>query len=464
VARSSPLGIVLRPYQVAAARAIVASVRERRALTLSVMMARQAGKNELSAQVELYLLARHLHRPEVLIKCAPTFDPQARISLRRLWERLEEAGLRELAALEEGRAVRLGRARQLFLSAEPGAHVVGHTATLLLEVDEAQEVGREKFQRDFLPMAAAHGATIVFYGTPWDGTTMLEEMREHHLELERRDGVRRHFQFDWTAVAEHSPAYARFVEGERQRLGEEHPLFLTQYTLRSIGGGGRLLSPGQLAQLRGGHPRQAAPRPGEVYVAGLDVGGQDLPGTTGQHDATVLTIARVHWPPPDAFVQEPRLEVVEHRAWTGEPHEALHAQLVDLLRHLWRVRRLAVDASGLGETLARLLARSLGEETVAALRFTAETKSRLGYGLLAAINGGRLKLYAPDGSAEAAALWRELELARAAYRPNRTMSFYVEAGQGHDDYLVSLALTVEAARGLQGPRTARGRLSEVRAW
>jgi hypothetical protein len=199
-------------------------------------------------------------------------------------------------------------------------------------------------------------------------------------------------------------------------------------------------------------------------VAGLDVGGQDLPGTTGQHDATVLTIARVHWPPPDAFVQEPRLEVVEHRAWTGEPHEALHAQLVDLLRHLWRVRRLAVDASGLGETLARLLARSLGEETVAALRFTAETKSRLGYGLLAAINGGRLKLYAPDGSAEAAALWRELELARAAYRPNRTMSFYVEAGQGHDDYLVSLALTVEAARGLQGPRTARGRLSEVRAW
>lgn len=49
MARSSPLGIVLRPYQVAVARAIVASVRERRALTLSVMMARQAGKNELSA-------------------------------------------------------------------------------------------------------------------------------------------------------------------------------------------------------------------------------------------------------------------------------------------------------------------------------------------------------------------------------------------------------------------------------
>ena len=46
------------------------------------------------------------------------------------------------------------------------------------------------------------------------------------------------------------------------------------------------------------------------------------------------------------------------------------------------MRRVAVDATGLGETLARLLMRTLGDEVVRPVRFTAEAKSRLGYGLL----------------------------------------------------------------------------------
>jgi hypothetical protein len=171
----------------------------------------------------------------------------------------------------------------------------------------------------------------------------------------------------------------------------------------------------------------------------------------------VLTIARVVMPASDALVQEPRLEVVEHYAWTGEPHDRLYERLVDLLREVWRVRRVAVDATGLGETLAAWLARALGRDAVTPLRFTAESKSRLGYNLLAAINGGRLKVYAGDGSAEHRAFWREMQQARVAYRANRTMNFYVDPSEGHDDYLMSLALTVEAAAGAR-PRTARGRL------
>ena len=171
----------------------------------------------------------------------------------------------------------------------------------------------------------------------------------------------------------------------------------------------------------------------------------------------MLTIARVVLPPSDALVQEPRLEVVEHFAWVGEPHDRLYERLVDLLREVWRVRRVAVDATGLGETLAAWLARALGRDTVAPVRFSAESKSRLGYNLLAAVNGGRLKVYAGDGSAEYRTLWQEVERARVSYRANRTMNFYVDPSEGHDDYLMSLALTVEAATGAR-PRTARGRL------
>jgi hypothetical protein len=451
----------LRPYQIEAGHAILDSVAHSRGLSFSVEIARQGGKNELSAQIEAVLLAANASRDADSIKCAPTFDPQGRISMRRLWTRLVEAGLARLAAREAGHIIRLGRARQVYRSAEPSANVVGHTAQLLLEVDEAQDVAEEKFDREFRPMAATSNATTVFYGTAWDDSTLLERAKQRHLELERRDGVRRHFEYDWEAVARYNPAYARFVESERQRLGEQHPLFLTQYCLKPISGGGRLFGPGQLAQLDGRHGRQRAPRNGETYVAGLDLAGGETDGLSGrERDSTVLTIARAVYPGKGAVVQDPRLEVVEHYVWTGEPHDALIQRLVDLLREVWRVRRLAVDATGLGETIARLLTAALGPEAVRPLRFTQESKSRLGYGLLAAVNGGRLKLYAGDGSQEHRHCRHELERARAFYRANRTMNFFVDESDGHDDYLISLALLVEAAADA-APRMARGRLREA---
>jgi hypothetical protein len=456
----------LRPYQLEAGRAVLESVFGGRGLTISIMMARQGGKNELSAQLEVLLLTAHMLIDADAVKCAPTFDPQARLSMRRLWTRLQQAGLGPWCRRDGTGVIRLGRARQVFLSAEPGSNVVGHTARILLEVDESQDVDREKFDREFRPMAAVANATTVHYGTAWEETSLLEQVKQSNLELERRDGLRRHFEYDWQVVARHNPAYGRFVESERQRLGEDHPLFLTQYCLRTLAGGGRLLSTQQRAQLQGHHPRLSRPEPGETYVAGLDLAGQsgveeaDAPSsqrTAGGRDASVLTIARVVMPASEALVQEPRLDVVEHYAWTGEPHDRLYERLVDLLREVWRVRRVAVDATGLGETLAAWLARALGRDVVTPVRFTAESKSRLGYNLLAAVNGGRLKVYAGDGSAEHRVFWREMEQARVAYRANRTMNFYVDPSEGHDDYLMSLALTVEAAAGAR-PRTARGRL------
>jgi hypothetical protein len=446
----------LRPYQVEAGRAILQSVLGREGLSFSVEIARQGGKNELSAQLEALLLTVHAGADADAVKCAPTFEPQGRISVRRLWSRLLEAGLAPVASLEAGHVVRVGRARLLVLSAEREANVVGHSAQLLLEVDEAQDVDEEKFDREFRPMASTGNATTVFYGTAWDERTLLERAKQRHLELERTDGVRRHFEYAWEEVARYNPAYERYVEAERERLGEQHPLFLTQYCLKPIAGRGRLFSPGQLAQLQGRHARQQAPRPGETYVAGLDLAGGAGETPSADQDATVLTIVRASYP-ADGLVQEPRLEVIEHYAWQGEPHDSLLRRLADLLREVWQVRRLAVDATGLGETIARLLTAAIGSHVVRALRFTQETKSRLGYGLLAAANGGRLKLYAGDGSPEHRQCWRELERARAVYRANRTMSFFVEPAEGHDDYLISLALAVEAGSDA-APRVARGKV------
>lgn len=459
----------LRPYQVEAGRAILASVLERRGLTFSVMMARQGGKNELSAQLEVLLLALFAAHGGNGVKTAPTLQPQLLMSIRRLKERLADAGLGAHWQEERGAAVRLGRAHWLFLSGEPRSNVMGATAHLLLEVDEAQDMDIEKYEREFRPMGAATGVTTVLYGTAWDDRGLLEQARALHQELERRDGVRRHFEYDWEVIAAYNPAYRRYVEGERERLGEHHPLFQTQYCLRAVAGGGRFLSPTQLALLRGEHPRQRQPS-GGLVVAGLDVaGGMELGEVVGdgrtqpsigqrsrEQDATVLTLAEVEWEGTTPTQPWPQVRVVDHLVWRGVPHAALLPQLVGLLKGSWRCQRVAVDATGVGEGLSSLLRQALGSRVVVPFRLSAPAKSQLGFDLLAAVNAGRVKLYRDDGSEESRACWWELEHARCLLRPNRTLAFSVDPVEGHDDYLMSLALVVAAAQ-QSVPRQAIGR-------
>ena len=461
----------LRPYQVEIGRAVLDSVRRRLGRTFTVEIARQGGKNELSAQLEVLLLTMRMLAGGAGVKCAPTFVPQCLISMERLKARLNDAGFTGRWRTEQGHIIRLGKARLSFLSADASASVVGATADLLLEVDEAQDVDQDKYQKEFRPMGASANVTTVLYGTPWDAGTLLEAEKQRNLELERKDGIRRHFQFDWRAVARTNADYAAYVEGERFRFGEEHPLFRTQYLLETLSGGGGFLSAQQLAWLQGEHARRHRPDGPAVYVAGIDVAGpaEEQPEATWddaavrvrepRRDATVVTIARLDYSQVSEFRPYPQVQVVEHIWWTGRDHASLVGELAGLLRDTWHCRRVVVDATGVGAGVASILERVLGSGVVRPFAFTAASKSHLGYGILAAVNGHRLKVYAPDGSLECQEFWREVESTRCEYRRNQEMSFYVPARAGHDDFVMSLALAVEAA-GTYSPRNAKGRVRE----
>jgi hypothetical protein len=264
----------LRPYQREIALAVLDSIFYRRGLTFSVEIARQGGKNELSAQLELLLLTLYLTEPKNLVKCSPTFKPQTVISMMRLKDRLNDAGFNGIWLAELGYIIRLGNARAIFLSADESANVVGNTAHLLLEIDESQDVNQEKYDKEFKPMGATTNVTTVHYGTTWDDKTLLEAIKQTNLELEKKDGRKRHFRYDWQEVARYNTDYLAYVEAERERLGENHPLFLTQYRLLPIHSGGGFLDCQQRAQIRGEHPRKHQPEPEGVYVAGIDLAGE----------------------------------------------------------------------------------------------------------------------------------------------------------------------------------------------
>ncbi len=461
------LGKPLYPYQETIGDAILDSVIEGRGGSFSVLLARQMGKNQLSAIIEAYLL--FCMESGTLVKAAPTFKPQTINSRLRLLSMLDNEytrgrvwkshgymiGLVPPDATAEMMRSQVGP-RVMFFSAGPESNIVGATASLLLEIDEAQDVSIDKYDRDLRPMASTTNATTVLYGTAWSDDTLLAVERAKNLEYEERTGIKRHFEYDWRTLAAINPQYKRFVEGEIQRLGEEHISIRTQYRLLPISGAGFLLNDLQRYLLRGMHQWEAEPDEEEdgAIVAAVDAGGEERPKPgeetrpSGKRDSTVLTIGRVRYNELDL----PSIQIVHQQWWQGLHWADQYAAISTLMQH-WNIRKLIVDATGLGEALASLLIDRFGDDRVVSFKFSRPSKSRLTYQFLSMINSGRLKLPAPD---EAPPMiyeecWKQLRLARYRIPGEGLLTCYVDPGEGHDDFLISVALCTEAVREFSAP-------------
>jgi hypothetical protein len=473
---------MLREYQLEAIRAILTSIERREGAIFTVMMARQMGKNELSAQLEAWLLSSRLYGRVSLVKASPTLRPQGLLSKRRLRQVLSAARQQDPGGYawreREGHIIQLGEGLIAFYSANGSANVMGATAHPLLEVDEAQEVDEAKYLREFRPMGASTNATTVLYGTAWTGETLLEHQKQQNLEWEARAArlegtrravtgpVRRHFEFPWTVLATLNPDYKRYVEAEIERLGPTHPMIRTQYLLEPLAEQDRLFAAAQLEQLRGTHsrlhgPRMVGGRPA-LYVAGVDVAGADegVEGLDGrealahpQRDATVVTIAEVER--DEQMPGAVAVRLVEHYEWVGLEYREQYLRLRDVLRGVWQCARVVIDASGIGAGLAAWLVEGLGKQAVECFQFTRESKSALGWELLAAVNTGRLKMYAEDGSPESRHFWEEARQARSVHLPGQKLNFFVPVEKGHDDYLMSAALCARAARAMAAPAAGK---------
>jgi hypothetical protein len=148
----------------------------------------------------------------------------------------------------------------------------------------------------------------------------------------------------------------------------------------------------------------------------------------------------------------PCVEIVHQQCWTGKAHLEQYAAALALVER-WNVRTLVIDATGLGEGLASLLASRLGHERARAFHFTQPGKSHLAFQLLGLINSGRLTL--PTRVSSPLQIYDECwqQLCQARYRlpaPD-VLNMYVDPADGHDDYLMSLALLTEALAGLTLP-------------
>jgi len=461
-------GLRLRGYQRQVAEAIVQSAFAQRGLSFVVLFPRQSGKNELQAQIEAYLLMMYSLTPAEMVKVSPTWKPQSLNAMRRL-ERVLKRNvlLRQMWKRESGYIYRVGEARIFFFSGAPEANIVGATANVLLEVDEAQDVQINKFDKDIAPMAASTNATRVFWGTAWTSQTLLARELRAARSAQEQDGIQRTFVLDCEQVAAEVPAYGLFVQEQISKLGRTHPMIRTQFFSEEIDGAEGMFPAEHLALMLGGHAPLAAPAPGQLYAFLLDVGGaepvsieranvlpvlakpalraeatplpaseeaasksslaatssysggrserdsapaglagRDLyPAGCSRRDATALTIVWVDTSTlGDPLIAAPTYRVVRRVLWVGTGQPELYAQ-VRSLTETWQPRYLVVDATGIGSGLAAFLERSAPRSTkVIPFVFSTASKSKLGWDFLGIVSTGRWKEPRQDGSPAALSL------------------------------------------------------------
>jgi hypothetical protein len=456
----------LREYQRDPAQAIVESVINRRGLHFAIVFSRQSGKDELLAQVTALLLLRYSQHGGTIVVAAPTLKPQAELSRDRLRDRLLSNPLTaSMLQPHPGGAIALNKARARFVTAAPGANARGQTADLLLVANEAQDIRPDIWYSVFDPMAASTNATTLYLGTVWSATTLLAGQMHHLQSLERKDGIQRVFKVPWQTVAKDVPEYGDRVRSRMDQLGEDHPFIRTEYCLEEIDGNGGLFPHHRLAQMQGDHPRLRTAHPNKRYAMLLDVAGEEESGTgplafakATRRDKTALTVVEVDT--TSRSDGRATYRVVDRRLWTGQKHSSLHNTLVDLARNVWKASWFVVDATGIGAGLTSFLESSLERTStrVIPFLFTFASKSQLGWNFIGLIDDGRYKEYRHDNADDTCEFETQLRLTTFEVQngPGHILRWSVPTAEGHDDLVISAALTAALDETDLRPRLARG--------
>ena len=466
------IGLPLYDYQLQPLRAIVDAVLTRQGREFLLVFPRQSGKNEAVAHLLVYLLAV-LQRHGGQMVYGAIGDGLGR-GMRRLEQRLDTPWTRGQWR-RAGRPARysLGRAAVVFLSSHPQAASRGETADYLLVIDEAQDQDAAHIEAVFTPMRAAHNATAVYLGTVRQTSDFLWTKKAELESATATDGRPRVFMVEPATVAAENPAYAAFLDEQVRRYGRRHPIVAAEYFLEPVDGRGGLFPPWRAAFMRGAHPRLGGPRPGELYVAAIDLAGQDEGAAEARlrnpgRDYTVATLFRLAeavetdggpvYEAVDVFVDHGSRHF---QAAPGQPR--LADTLLTYLRH-WNVAHTIIDASGVGQGLADWLAAALGRERVTAYQLGgASAKARLGSDLLALIDTGRFHYWTGDEDEPLSDGWWFWQQVIAcgyslpgAGRFDHDLRWGVPAGARittprgsepiHDDRLLSAALVAELER------------------
>ena len=481
-------------YQIEIADGILYSALQGLGWFFVVMMTRQAGKNEISAFIQQYILlwGWYYSRPVSGVKFAPVHKPQVQASMDRLeGADTEDSGgmagstlTKHIFKKSDGYKYHIGPPRDsnkwVFLSINPTANVASQTALTLLEGDEAQDIDTDKWERNAQPMGTWKNATTVLWGVAWTKECFIYQGMQQALGMEERLeaklGYRPKLVYKINAdvVKKVNPSYKLAYENAVARLGIDHIAIQTQYLLNFVDSIGRFYSMEQMARIYANDYRMhVGPRRDGVYIFSVDVAGQEENPTnvgeliTGGHkrDGLALVIGEL--------LHDGTVVPVCFYQWVGQAHSKARELIPKIVKH-WGAIGGICDATGIGEPLAYHLKEKLdpgNEGLVEAYKFKAagdENKSKLGYLAYEYANNDLLKIPPkPRGDEQQGELWEEaryqLETLIREAKKQQSINWYVPSNAKprkpghtpHDDLATAIFLLIRAAFLILDPRARR---------
>ena len=462
-------------YQIQVADAILYSCLNGLGWYFVVQITRQAGKNEISAFLQHYLLLYgwYFGVPVSGVKFAPVYKPQVQAKVD---------GQPCKYSKSDGYKFHIGPPRDsnkwAFLSINPTANVASQTAYTLLEGDESQDIDADKWERDAQPMGSFNNATTVLWGVAWtkDSFIYRGELMAHDMEdrLEKELGYRPKLVFKidaYAVIASGNTNYKKAFDNQVARLGMDHIAIQTQYLLKAVDAIGRFFSAEGVARMySGGFEMQVEPVKGHKYIWACDVAGQeeettDVEASVGIHKRDALTFI------VGDLLRDGTIVPICLYQWVGKQHSKVRDMLPKIIRY-WGAIGGVCDGTGIGEPLAYHLKELFDRNNdglVEAYKFKAagdESKSKLGYLAYDFNHNDLIKVPKAPEDPDQLELWKELRwqvehLTREAKR-QQTINFYVPANAEprkpghvpHDDLVMALFLLMRAARNID-PNTGK---------
>jgi hypothetical protein len=445
-------GKQFRPYQATMSYRVIESMIMQDAEEVTGLMARQSGKSEIVATT----LAGCMILFPILAKTYPNMsqfedglwvglfapvEEQSELVFSRIATRLTSD--RALAILSDPEIDEKvdGKSRMIRLSngsfcrrqtANPRAKIEGSTYHVIV-IDEAQEADEQVVRKSVHPMLSANAGTMVKIGTP--GFNKGDFYKAINLNKRRARGKRtNHFEYDDRVVSRYNPAYKKFIEKEKLRLGEDSEEFQMSYRLKWMLERGMLITEDDLDLLADKSMPLIKAWMRTKVVVGID--------PARIKDSTVATVCWVDWDHPDPAGYR------EHRIlnWLEIHNTNFEEQYFELMDFLdpYDIAYVGVDAQGMGGPVADRMQRLLGSRTEV-IPFNSDAKNQsVRWQHLIQLLQRQMLVYPGHSKARRSSVWRRFRQQMSdAERVMKGQYLLVEAPderEAHDDYVDSLAL------------------------
>jgi hypothetical protein len=323
----------------------------------------------------------------------------------------------------------------------------------IVVIDEAHDVDSLVITKSISPMLASTDGTTVMIGTTSDD---ISDNRFYEtIKSMQQSGSKNLFIFNDTVVSKYNPRYKKFLEKQKEELGENSVAYRMSYKLEWPSAEGMFLTEDQLFGMgewegRGiiGNHNWISERQTGIQVAGIDWAKE-----LGDTCVSILDVDTNFYVETNDNKKYYHTKLISMLLLHGEDYEAQYGQVTEFLLK-FNVVALCADATGgsVGDPLFDRLSSDLelAHITINPVKFTPTEKSRIYKQFQQEIGAGRFKI--PGGHAKKTTLFRimknEFVGLRKKYTATRLLSVAKNPRKkdGKDDIPDSICCAIDATQ------------------